>query len=305
MNMTQGIITIATGRREYIEMAIALGISISLHSPGAATAVISDSHSKLLSRVFDSVIQPPSRKSSGFLLKTSLHELSPFDRTLFVDADCLVVSDIREIFARLCGEPFVVIGDKIDSGYWFTDIPKLLSKIGCSALPKFNSGLIYFEKGKTSEGIFTGAQEVFARQDYYEIEAFKGGCPDEPCFAISMARQGVDAYPPPDKHFSFTPIGLVGKFFVDSIRGDAHWYLRDIGEVKPIVVHFVSRTNSPEYKSECVRLRLYYAGGWKKALMPLAASIVYCGYFIRRKMGAFFHAWVLRDNYASKRSGRT
>ncbi len=294
--MDRGIITIATGKKKYIDMAISLGISISLHSPNTKTAIVTDSENKILKKLFNYIIRPPDDKNSGFLLKTSLYELTPFKNTIFIDSDCLVVSDLNNIFNELKNKKFAVYGRNVNSGFWFTDIAKLLRKIKASSLPGFNSGFIYFVKNNTTKKIFKEAQNAFYKQDYYEIQQFKGSCPDEPCIAIGMAKAGIKAYP--DKlgqKFSYTPVGLVGKMHVDAIRGHAHWTVKNIGEVSPAIVHFVSRINYQEYVAERTRLRMYYSGGLKKILMPLVSSIVYWAVYLRRFVGELYHIYIIKD----------
>jgi hypothetical protein len=292
--MTKGIITIATGKPQYIDMAIALGISASLHSPGISKAVVTDSDNPLLAGIYDQIIKPIDGYD-GFRLKTSLYDLTPFEETIFIDSDCLVVSDVDEIFNKCKEEDFVVIGGRINSGYWFTDIPNLLKKLKLESIPKFNSGFIYFKKNAVSRKVFQEAQSVFNLQEYYEIEKFKNSCPDEPCISIGMAKAGVDSYKDDERKFSYDPIGLQGRFYVDAIKGEARWTIRGIGEVRPAIVHFVSRTNYQEYRTECLRLRWHYAGGWKKIVMPAAAFVVYWLTALRRNIGNSYHKLILKD----------
>jgi len=286
--MLRGIITIATGKKEYIDMAINLGLSIKLNSPGVESAVITDSDSGLLRDLYTYIIKPE-KTTDGFALKTSLHELSPFAETIFVDADSLFVSSAEKVFDVCSGHDFLINGGEIKEGYWFADISELLKKINREKLPKFNSGFIYFTKAQTASRIFSDAQKVFARQDFYGIENFKGSCPDEPCFAISMALNGISAYTDPDNCLSYTPISLEGKFDVNVFSGYAEWFVKGRGIVKPAVVHFVSRINQPEYRTECLKLRLHHAGGLIRTIMPAVASIYYQTVYLRRLAGRLYH----------------
>lgn len=294
--MKEGIVTIATGDKKYINMAIALGISISINSPGIQTAIITDSDNLLLKKLFNYIIPPPDGNVSGFFLKTALYDYTPFDKTIFIDSDCLVMKNLSVVFDKLKNEQFVLCGEDINSGFWYTDIESLLKKIGRTSIPKFNSGFIFFIKTVKTKKIFQEAQDVFHKQDYYEIQQFKGSCPDEPCFAIGMAKEDVSAYPWRNGlEFSATPVGLVGKMHVDSIKGMSSWKLNDIGKVSPFIIHFVSRINYHEYQTELIRLMLYYAGGWKKKLMPVVSFWIYWTIYFRRFAGELYHRFILRD----------
>jgi len=292
--MKNGIITIATGPKKYIDMAIALGISMSLNSPDIPTAIITDSDNPMLNKLFNIIIKPLPGYS-GFQLKTSLHELTPFDQTIFIDSDCLVMSDLNEIFKKCEGRDFIVVGDEIESGFWYTDIPSLLNKIRCASLPKFNSGFIYFEKNKKSKKIFQEANAAFKRKDYYNIESFKNSCPDEPCIAIGMAKAGVSAYTDGERRFSYTPIGLIGKFHVDVFKGKAQWTTKNKGKVSPIIVHFVSRVNCQEYRTECLKLRMLYLWKFNKNLISIISYPFYYVIAFRRYTGFIYHKYILND----------
>lgn len=294
--MNKGIITIATGPQKYIDMAISLGISLSLHSPETDTAIITDSDDERLASLYRHIIIPPSDMKSGFLIKTSLFELSPFDETIFIDSDCLAVGDCSAIFDDLANHDFAVFGPNVNTGFWFTDIEKLLKKIDRPTLPKFNSGFFYFRRSTVAENIFREAQDVFFKQDFYEIDSFKGSCPDEPCLAIGMAKYNIRALDDlQGARYSYTPIGLTGRMHVDAIKGTAQWTIQNVGSVSPLIVHFVSRIDCQEYRTECHRLSMYQAGGLRKEIMPITAFLMYWVIAFRRFAGTAYHRWFLRD----------
>ena len=93
--MSQGYITLATGPRQYLEMAINLLLSLKHNDPKREVCLVIDEGRKLppeYEKLVDHVAYlSPKNGFHGCLNKLRVHELSPFDETMFVDADCLLV----------------------------------------------------------------------------------------------------------------------------------------------------------------------------------------------------------------------
>lgn len=92
MDVSRGIIIIATGNIEYGRYAVNLAASIKCNSDipiavftdGAAAVAVNER-----ARLFDTISQAPSMEP--LRLKLMLDELSPFDHTVFLDADTVII----------------------------------------------------------------------------------------------------------------------------------------------------------------------------------------------------------------------
>lgn len=106
-------------------------------------------------------------------IKTSLNKYSPFDKTLFLDADTLVKSDISDIFAYL--ESFDLClrlyGSGSKKGVERSALPLLDGACRVSDLPHWNSGVIAFNKCNEVDGFFAAWSANYQRHRH-EMRVF-------------------------------------------------------------------------------------------------------------------------------------
>src|ERR1700757_5097905 len=98
METKRGVITIATGAAKYIEMAVNMAMSCKMNSPGLPIALITDSTDPELKKYFDIIIASNPNFPKGIIHKIYISDYSPFEETLFIDGDCLVIRDISMMF---------------------------------------------------------------------------------------------------------------------------------------------------------------------------------------------------------------
>lgn len=98
MDLKRGIITIGTGAQKYIDMSIYLAMSCKLNSPGIPLALITDSKDPSLKKYFDIIIPANPDYPKGIVHKIFISDYSPFEETVFIDGDCMVVRDISNMF---------------------------------------------------------------------------------------------------------------------------------------------------------------------------------------------------------------
>jgi hypothetical protein len=119
MSQTQpiGVITCILAR--HAEEALGLGRSIRLNSPGLPSVCIvegelSDALRSTLETCYSEVvILRPEHARLGWQVKNVLMDYSPFEHTLFLDSDCLVMRDLRPVFTA-AGERDVGFATKAD-----------------------------------------------------------------------------------------------------------------------------------------------------------------------------------------------
>ena len=152
---TQGVLFVATGEK-YVRAAVRAAGTVRAHSPNLGIHLFTDSENQrdfgfaMDALPFTSValIDNPHRRS-----KVDYMPLSPFDRTLYLDTDTAVNSDITTLFGIL--ERFDVglthehrrnTANSLEE--WRVKLPQ--------AFPQFNSGVILYRK---TERVLTFLEE--------------------------------------------------------------------------------------------------------------------------------------------------
>lgn len=167
--MTQGYITLATGPRQYLEMAVNLLLSLKYNDPKRQTCLVIDEGATLpdeYKHVVDHVAYLAPREGfHGCLNKLRIHELSPFDESMFVDSDCILVkNDMDRHWAKFKSDGFNIAGSKVTQGHWYDfDIQKVIQEIGIPYMVKMNSGVFYFKRGEATNDFFRTAETLVSR----------------------------------------------------------------------------------------------------------------------------------------------
>ncbi len=86
--MIRGFITVATGKKHYYELAALLLLSYRRASANPMQFAIIAEEENEFTDSFDLVILT-SETEHSFMNKLLVMKLSPFDETIFIDADCL------------------------------------------------------------------------------------------------------------------------------------------------------------------------------------------------------------------------
>ncbi|MDR2210644.1 MAG: hypothetical protein LBO65_04145 [Spirochaetaceae bacterium] len=251
---TRGILTIAIGRKFAIQ-ARYLSISCMLHAPDIPRAVITDCP-RMLEDYYDVVLPYKSEYGNPFASKTRLHLYTPFDMTLFLDADSLVVSSPGFCWKALEDSSFVYTGKLIKSGIWYFDVERTLKKTGFPWVPDFNSGMLLFKNDRAAQKVFDTACDFMGRPEEFHVPFFRGDMlPDEPFFALSFAQFGIEPHGDYGR-FSRTLIGAE-KITINTVKGIAR-FKKHGKPVFPMAVHFCGRLGMTAYAIEKLRLRLHF-----------------------------------------------
>lgn len=188
--MTKGFITIATGKEEYYQLARNL-----LHSyryfckEPLPFAILADRENEYTAE-FDDVIIFPNGATNSYLDKLCLAEFSPYNTTIFIDADCLAYGDLNVLFAHFKdADDFSCFGRVLpldDKTGWFEyeNLGELQEKV--SYVVGLHGGIYYMRKGDTARKIFEDAKGFIPEYRKYQFRGeFDLG--DEPLVALSMA----------------------------------------------------------------------------------------------------------------------
>ena len=94
---TRGFVTIATGNEKYYRLADNLLRSYRANSNADAPFAIICDRENELTKDFDQVIKVD-EPSCSYMDKLLLYRYAPYDETIFIDADCLVFSDLSGLW---------------------------------------------------------------------------------------------------------------------------------------------------------------------------------------------------------------
>lgn len=199
--LKQGIIIIATGHPYYGNMAYNLACSIKCIEDVEIAVVFDEAGLSHLSAkqtaIFNHKIELPAEYRTGFGVKLHLDQLTPFAKTLFLDADMLWLGRTpSELFTELSGTAFTIIteGDSDNPNpkyYFWADEKEIMAAYGVAKVWQTRSEVLYFEKGTK---VFRKARELKPENKLKSIRKFGEFIPDELYFNIAMAVLGVDPH---------------------------------------------------------------------------------------------------------------
>jgi len=196
--LNKGIILISTGHANYGNMAYNLAITIKGVEP-IPIALIHDTTSlghlnDAQLKAFDFLIEIPETYKKGFGAKLHIDQLTPFDKTLYLDVDMLWLGrKPSELFAELDGTMFSIItegdSDTPNNKYYFwADAAEIKESYKVDNVLQTRSEVIYFEKGTK---VFKKARELKPELKLKTIRMFGEHIPDELYFNIATALLNV------------------------------------------------------------------------------------------------------------------
>lgn len=274
--MKRNVLTIAVGKRVYVEMAVALARSFFRWNGDT------DISFYLVTDLPDLVPGDVKAKSTtisvktgeigaGFSSKLHLDQLAPQGKTIFIDSDCLIFENIDYLFDKFEGNDVSVVGGYISTGEWFGDIGVICKKFALDKIPKFNGGLYYIKKGIEATKVYDTARQLEARYDEIGFLRLRNRPNDEVLMALAMQLNGQKPLDD-DGTILSDPQACPGKYYIDVINGKRllvnppyphpqhqDWY--PFERVSPAIVHFLDfHAQHYPYKREIYRLGKYALG---------------------------------------------
>lgn len=272
----KGVLIIAQGKQRYIDMAFTIAMSIKLTNPDLQLALVTDSSDDHLKKYYHYIIPINPVYGTGFSQKMRMYYYSPFQKTMFIDVDCMIIKNINFLWELFDGHEMTVMGRKKISGpYIGTTIEALKNFYDFDHLPSFNGGVYYFEKSKQAEKIFELAITIFEKKyDELNLWKFDGKPGDEPAMAIAMGVYGVSPVDD-NKNGMYTPVGQAGVFKMDALQGICEFY-KNGEKVTPAIMHFGG--GYPEafhYRREQAKIKLVYLYKLPKAIVGPVINLLY------------------------------
>jgi len=208
--LNEGYLAIALDDQRYLDLAANLALSIR-RLETRPISVLVNAAVKLRDEyrsLFDQIILIPDDSSiRGAMNKARLLDFTPYDRTMYVDADCILFNARIEFFWRkFAGQPFAVEGHRQSTGPAFAcslgekDAATLCALLNIPYLTVFNAGVMYFEKTDACRAIFDHVLQLYRGPHRDEISyryKHEGEYADEPFFAAALAAHGIPPHESP------------------------------------------------------------------------------------------------------------
>lgn len=205
-----GYLVLALHDPRYLDLAANFAMSVKRLEYRPVSVVISPGIElpALYEDLFDQVIRLADQPSlRGAMVKALLYDLSPYERTMYIDSDCLLFSPRIEFFWRQYkGHPFAVEGHVQSRGPVFAcslgvkQAEDLCSLVQVQQLAVFNGGVMYFEAGYESKKVFQTVVDLFEGPHRDAISypyKHAGEYADEPYFGCALSMLGIEPFSPP------------------------------------------------------------------------------------------------------------
>ncbi|MCC8425733.1 hypothetical protein [Mucilaginibacter sp. UR6-11] len=297
MSNQLNILTLATGKKLYVDMAVNLARSFWLWNKDAgidfylATDLPHYLPDDVKSYVKVIALQPD-ELGKGFSPKLHLDKLAPAGQTLFIDSDCLIYGSLKPVFNLFKGYSVAVVGVYVNDGEWFGDVAAICKKNHIKQLPKFNGGIYYLERGDKATQVYETARELETQYDEIGFVRLRGRPNDEVLMALAMALHGQS---PVDDNGSILAefVNFQSGIESDLLKGSVTLYNKPghpryqknwpLKEANPLIVHFLGHHNQTlPYIKEVKRLKYilgdkYPAGKagaltWLQVTLPANAT---------------------------------
>jgi hypothetical protein len=270
------ILTLATGKKLFVDMAVNLARSFILRNKGNNINfyIATDLPQYLPEDIkgYTQIIQlKPNELGIGFSPKLHLDKLAPQGQTLFIDSDCLIYGNLLPLFTRFKGHHVSVVGGYIATGEWFGDVVAICKKYNIEHLPKFNGGIYYLENGPIATKVYETARELETQYDEIGFVRLRGRPNDEVLMALAM--QLHDQTPIADDGTLMSdPLSCPAIYVTDVISGKNYlvnppapnplhqeWY--PFNKVSPLVIHFLGHHSADyQYQKDTYRLKKWSEG---------------------------------------------
>ncbi len=203
----RGFLTLATGREGFLEMATDMALSLREHTR-LPVGVVTDRALAEVARsrfatVFDEVTLIDERFLQGRVRKYGVAEGSPFEETVFVDADCIVLGPLDHLFEALRHHDVAMLGEQLtrddDENHHGFSTRRLMERFDLQRYLKTNSGLFAFRKGP-AVGVMEAWRACFVEEVRPRLKwsLLKGGwMGDEIAIGVVGGRLGLGTLPPP------------------------------------------------------------------------------------------------------------
>jgi hypothetical protein len=238
--MSDGAIYIITKDERYVNLLAASAASLKRVMPNLPITVFSQF--PVSSPNFDNVI-PVNTEGDGFYDKARLMLDSPYDRTLFLDADIYVAEPVPELFALLDRFDCAATHEEYLNTDWFNDYSRPDVPI---SFPEFNTGVLAFKRSSDMQRVLQEWSRLY--NEFLKINP-NTSINDQPFFRVAA-------------YHGDARIATLGREYNCKFRGQG--YLN--GPLKVLHGHVKFKMNLPHIErvlrimNSSMRPRVYIAG---------------------------------------------
>lgn len=213
MTGSEGYLVLALDDPRYVDLAANLALSIRRIETRPVSMAVSRGQSiaPAYHPLFDRIIEiSPDLDIRGAMNKVVMDRVTPYDRTMYLDADCLLINNRIEFFWRkFRGHGMAVEGHRQSRGAAFAcslgskDAAELCRLLTVPFLTVFNAGVIYFETTDEGRAVFDRARDLYQgplRESLTYRYKHPGEYADEPIFAAALAQLGIPPHESPLSH---------------------------------------------------------------------------------------------------------
>lgn len=208
----QGYIVLACDDNKYRDMAVNIAMSLKTFDPHRSRCLIHNEPITLTQEctdIFNDFVEiGRDARFVGLMNKARLYNLSPYDQTMYVDADMLLLRpNINAYWDALSGQFFNMTGEKCTNGFWYNmDIANTIHKFDIPYVVRMNSGVFYFEKSLQTEKFFERVIDIYmTHKDFLSKihQSRTGQYADEPIFGVAMGEARIDPFKTLEGHGSW------------------------------------------------------------------------------------------------------
>jgi len=178
--MTNGALYIITQNQRYVDLLLGSAASLKRTMPDLPITVFSQF--PVESSLFEEVVTVKPT-GSGFFDKCELMKRSPYERTLFIDADTSVIQPVPELFSLLDHFDCAATHEEYVNTDWHNQYPR--PDVPCS-FPEFNTGLLMLKRSERTlrllehwgalyrEHLQTKPDQPVNDQPFFRVAAYYG-----------------------------------------------------------------------------------------------------------------------------------
>jgi hypothetical protein len=186
-----------------VDMALSLREHTSLPVAVACDEPLAALAKERFTAAFDEVTLLPERFRGGRIRKFGVAEATPFQETVFIDADCIVLGSLDAAFRSLGEAPMAMLGEQLtlddDENHHGFSTRALMKRFHLQRYLKTNSGIFCFSREPALD-IMEACRTCFLEEAEPSLKwsiLLGRWLGDEIAFGIVGGRRGVGTLPPP------------------------------------------------------------------------------------------------------------
>lgn len=201
MDATKGILLIAIGHIDYLRMAENLAISLKHIESGIQICLAHNYSEEINKNLFDKEVIVPKEsyntngKVEFIKIKTWMYDLSPFEKTIFLDVDMVWLFNRKpsELFDECKELNWTMSNTGIAESSVWCDIKELNKLYPNKKMWNYHSECVYFEKSKETKKYFDRVKFVYENPPLNGTNFGGARIADE--LAFQIASMELNEYP--------------------------------------------------------------------------------------------------------------